>query len=110
MRGEPLPARTLYAMRTKEADVVLAEKWAVLEGPDKYIVTAPPKEEEFYDLVHDPREQTNLAARAAVRVAAGREQLERFKEQTVTYEREFVDLGVLSSEMTERLRSLGYVH
>lgn len=110
VHGESVPDRAIFAMRTKEADVLLEDKVAVIRGNEKLILTRPDGVEELYELSIDPTEQTNRATAAAATSRDLRRIIDAFEQDARVYPREFVDLGTLSPEQRERLRSLGYVH
>lgn len=108
-----LPGRTLLGAGPDDAErasffesmsASLNRGWAPLEGVlagrEKYISLPIP---ELYDLAADPREQSNLAEREAVRVRALQARLRRFNAPapgTQTAE---------SADVLGRLRALGYV-
>jgi arylsulfatase A-like enzyme len=102
--------RFLFAMRTKEADVLLAEKKAVMQGDRKLIVNLPEGKEEFYDLAVDPREQRSVVESRAEDAEALRAALAAFEKSAKTWPREYVNLGAIDTDLREKLRSLGYVH
>lgn len=103
--------RPLFALRTKEtADAILETKKAVLFGDRKYILTLPSGQEEFYDLMADPDETKNLAKVMSGDADVLRDKIEAFENNAPVAEREFVDIGKLSPDLKEKLRSLGYLH
>jgi arylsulfatase A-like enzyme len=110
IRGEPWTARSAYAMRTKEADIVLEEKKALVTAEYKYILNLPSQEEELYDLKADPGERANQALRLSGVLQLMRNELKLLELSARRYPREFVDLGKLDPSLAEQLKSLGYVH
>ena len=57
-----------------------------------------------------PAEGANRVAEATETLRELRRIVEAFEQDALIYPREFVDIGTLSPELRERLKSLGYVH
>ena len=110
IRGEDRIAEIVYSEFTDAPD---AERKAIRWQMMKYIEPNKQHQAELYDLVADPREQTNLLETAPQRAAELMAQLRTWRQkQAVAAAR--IRKGrqgraVIDAEMTEALRATGYV-
>ncbi len=109
LEGEPLPERTLFAMRWSETDDPPLVRKAALRDRWKYIVSVPGEREELYDMLADPRDRHDQFAAHREIAAELRRELDRLDAQPVRHERAYVDSARSAGDLEKQLRSLGYV-
>jgi len=109
LRGEPVPARTLYAMRWTELRNPPLVRKAVIRDRWKYILSLPGGREELYDAQTDPTDRKNVVALHEETRAALRRELEELEARPPRYERAYAMSDESGRDLAPRLRALGYV-
>jgi len=109
LEGKDLPDRPLFAMRTTETEEPHKLREAVLRGGYKYIRSTPEERHELYDTGSDPYEQHDLHASEPAITDRLRSELDAYKGQNPPLPRAFADSEKSAAELSEQLRSLGYV-
>ena len=109
LSGERLPERPLFAMRWTELRQPPLVRKAVMQGPWKYIHSAPKGSEELYHRQRDPREQHEVSARHPRVLSELRQALQQLEQVSPKLERAFYRDARQTAEEIEALRSLGYM-
>jgi choline-sulfatase len=109
LRGGTLGDRTIFAMRSTETVDPPRVRKAALAGPHKYILSLPENTEQLFDRDADPLDQQDVSARKPEVVAQLREALRAFERTVQRHERVRVESKQTAAELSEQLRSLGYV-
>jgi arylsulfatase A-like enzyme len=109
LRGDPLSAAAVFAMRTGELTMPPRVRQSAITDRWRYLRLTPEGVEALFDLHADPAERRNVAASERAVVSALRSELDELLASPSILPRAFGDPRTIEPEDAERLRALGYV-